>query len=349
MIVEGTESSYRKIPLDSSSSLKDFANDRKMYYRKYILGEKIKEKDTQASIMGRVVETLLLEPELFDERFRMSACIYPPTGLMLEFVTFLCEEMESSINEDGEITVSFEDASRTAYDRSGFKIKYEQVINKFSGSDAQIYYEELLASRAGNITIVTTANVENAEKIVSTLKTNPITAEIVNLVNSDEWEVVNQLQVEGFDIDGHKMKGMMDKIVTSHKYKTVQVYDLKCIWAVEDFFEEYYLHRKAYIQAYVYYKAAQHIVNDSSHPWYGYKAEIPKFIACDSVDYYSPLIYTLDEQDMIDAYEGFEYKGKSFAGVKSLIEDLDWALEMNTWNISKKNYDTNGLVKLRNN
>lgn len=211
MITEGTEASYRKIPLDSSSSLKEFATDRKTYYRKYILSEKIKEKDTQASVMGRLVETLLLEPELFDDRFRMSACAYAPTGLMLEFVTFLCEEMESSTNDDGEIMISFEDASRAAYDRSGFKIKYEQVISKFSGSDSEIYFNELLASRIGNITIVTTANVENAEKIVATLKTNPVTAEIVNLVNSDEWEVINQLQVEGFEIDGHQMKGMMDK------------------------------------------------------------------------------------------------------------------------------------------
>jgi hypothetical protein len=81
-----TEANYRANMLDSSSSLKEFSLDRKKYYRRYILGESVEDKDTQAATIGRVVETLLLEPEEFDGRFYMSSCASAPTGLMLAFV-----------------------------------------------------------------------------------------------------------------------------------------------------------------------------------------------------------------------------------------------------------------------
>ena len=72
MTVQGiirTEADYRALQIDSSSSLKDFSLDRRKYYKKYILQENIKEKDNQAINTGCITETLLLEPELFDNKF----------------------------------------------------------------------------------------------------------------------------------------------------------------------------------------------------------------------------------------------------------------------------------------
>ena len=118
-----TEADYRAIIMDSSSSLKDFSLDRKKYYRKYILSESVEDKDTQAAVMGRVVETLLLEPELFDSRFYMSACASSPTGLMLEFVEALYRATRDATDEYGNVTKSFDDMSKEAYVESGFKDK----------------------------------------------------------------------------------------------------------------------------------------------------------------------------------------------------------------------------------
>ena len=64
-----TEATYRAVNLDSSSSLKEFSTNRRKYHKKYILGEKVEDDDTKAATIGRVVETLLLEPEEFDNRF----------------------------------------------------------------------------------------------------------------------------------------------------------------------------------------------------------------------------------------------------------------------------------------
>jgi hypothetical protein len=78
-----------------------------------------------------------------------------------------------------------------------------------------------------------------------------------------------------------------------------------------------------------------------------YYVEYPKFIVCDSTNYFNPLIYKLDTDDIQDALIGFEHKGRKYPGVTSLIEDLKWAKENDIWNISRENYLSNGLVNLR--
>jgi hypothetical protein len=341
-----TEANYRAKSIDSSSSLKEFSMDRKKYYRKYILGENIEDKDTQAATTGRVVETLLLEPELFDEKFYMSACASAPTSLMLAFVEGLYKFTKEATDDNGNVTRSFEDISKDAYAESGFKIKYDAVIGKFVGSDAEIFYNEIRKVRSQNLTVVTTEDVSNAEKIVEELRNNPVTKDVINLVNSPRYTVHNQLQVEGYTLDGHEFKSMMDKVVIDHEACTIQVYDLKCTWSVENFLEEYYLYRRAYIQALLYYKAALHFMNNTEDVR-GYRVEPPRFIVCDSTNYYNPLIYTLSDKDLEDAYNGFTHKNREYTGVGKLIADLKWALENNIWNISRENSINNGLVNIR--
>ena len=342
-----TEASYRAIIMNSSSSLKEFLLDRKKYYKKYILSEAVEEKDTQASIIGRLVETLLLEPEEFDNRFHMSSCAKAPTGLMLDFVNALNVHTKNATNEDGMITKDFEEIAKAAYVDSGFKIKFDAVLAKFANSDNEVYYNEMRIVSAKGLTVVTTDDVTNAEKIVEELKTNPVTADVVNLVDSDRWQIFNQFQVEGYEIDGMKFKSMMDKVVVDHKEKTIQIYDLKCVWAVENFYEEYYLYRRAYIQAFLYHRALVYKPDAFPFDHGDYEILYPRFIVCDSTNYLNPLIYTLDNDDIEDAYLGFEHKGRKYTGVKELIKDLKWAMENDKWNISRKNYINNGIVNLR--
>lgn len=342
-----TEANYRAIYLDSSSSLKDFSMDRKKYYRKYILNEKVEDKDTVALTMGRVVETLLMEPEEFDNRFHMSSLASPPTGLMLEFVEALYRHTAEATDEFDNITRSFEELVQDAYVDSGFKIKLEKVLEKFTGSDAEIYYKEIRQIRAKGLTVVTTQDLANAEKIVAELKTNQFTADVVNLVNSTRWEVRNQFQIEGYEVDGIQFKSMLDKMIVDHDKRRIHIYDLKCTWSVENFMEEYYLYRRAYIQAYLYWRAVVTLTEDKANELFGYEVVFPRFIVCDSTNYYAPLIYFVNQLDMQEAYNGFEHKGRKYPGVKELIEDLKWAQENDVWNISRQNFVNKGLVGLK--
>jgi len=341
-----TEAVYRAVLLDSASSLKEFSMDRKKYFRKYILGEDVEEKDTQAATTGRVVETLLLEPEQFDNRFFMSSCVEAPSALMLAFVNALYKHTKAATDDDGNITRNFGEISKDAYSESGFKIKYEAVISKFVGSDAEIYYNEMRTVKAKGLIVVTAEDVTNAERIVEELRNNPITKDVINLMSSSRYTVHNQMQVEDYELDGVKFKSMMDKVVVDHEKKTIQVYDLKCTWSVENFLDEYYLYRRAYIQAYLYFHAANEFRNNNDE-LNGYTVAPPRFIVCDSTNYYNPLIYTLCWGDLEDAYEGFTHKNREYKGVKEIIADLKWALENNAWNISRENSINNGLVNIR--
>jgi hypothetical protein len=341
-----TEATYRAVKMDSSSSLKEFCLDRKKYHRKYILGETVEDTVNKAATIGRIVETLLLEPQEFDTRFYLSVCSKAPTGLMLDFVNALSKHtIESTDADTGAVTRTFEQIAQDAYVDSGFKIKFEAVLTKFIGSDAEIFYKEMREVQAKGLTVVTTEDIANADRTVTELKTNFVTKEVINLVNSVRYTVLNQFQIEGYSVDGHLFKSMMDKIVIDHNEKTIQVYDLKCVWAVENFYEEYYLYRRSYIQAYLYLKAAISLtLQDEYH---GYRVENPKFIVCDSTNYFNPLIYTITDADIIDAYNGFEHKGRVYPGVNALIQNLEWAIANDTWNISKENYINNGVVNIR--
>lgn len=340
-----TEATYRAVNLDSSSSLKEFSMDRRKYYKKYILNESIEDADNKAAVTGRVVETLLLEPEEFDGRFYMSSCAKPPTLLMLAFVEGLYKYTTEATDEFGNVSRTFEEIAKDAYVESGFSIKFDAVLKKFEGSDAEIYYKEIREVRSKGLTVVTTEDISNAEKIVNELRVNNVTSDIVNKVNSSRWTIYNQLQVEGYEIDGHLFKSMMDKLIVDHEQRTIHVYDLKCTWSVERFYEEYYLYRRSYIQAYLYWKAAVAFKNENDMG--DYEIMPIKFVVCDSTNYYNPLVYELSMEDLVEAYEGFEYKGRTYPGVKTLIQELDWALKNNVWNISMKNYLNNGLLNIK--
>src|SRR5687768_2200128 len=99
-----TERQYRGLDKDSSSTLKDFIDNRKKYVKKYVQGEPVQEeKEDDYSIkLGRIVETLMLEDEAaFDRKFTMSGCSKIPTGKMLLFCDALVKHSLRYRNEQG--------------------------------------------------------------------------------------------------------------------------------------------------------------------------------------------------------------------------------------------------------
>ena len=345
--VKKTEANYREVYLDSSSSLKDFSMDKRKYYKKYILNETVEEKPNIAINTGRIVETILLEEHLFDEKFYVSTLTSAPTGLMLLFVEALYDFTKQFTNPDtGEVTKSFEFLTQLAYDKSGFKLAYETVMNKFVDSEAQQYYDEIREVRSKNLTVVSTSEIENSVKIVEELKTNFVTKDIVNLESGSRYDVLNQFQIENYEILGLKLKSMIDRVVIDHEEKTITPWDLKCTWSVDNFYKEYYLYRRSYIQAYLYYIACKSYFKEDD-VLSTYKVIPTKFIVCDSINYMNPLIYQLSEHDLKDAYNGFLNNGRHYPGVKMIIEELQWSVETNIWNMLKSHHESKGVLNIK--
>jgi hypothetical protein len=339
-----TEQEYRALPMNSSSSLKDFAKDRKKYYRKYVLGEDVQDDETKAATMGRLVETKLMEPEMFDDRFFPSVCESSPTGLMLNFVEALYKHTKEATNEEGIVTRSFEELSQDAYKDSEYKISYDRVLKSFLGSEAEVYYQEIREVRTKGLTVVSIQDITNCEKIVEQLQNDPFVSSVVNQTRTSRYDVYNQYQIDSIEYNGLLLKGMMDKIIIDHQEKVIQAYDLKCTWAVENFFSEYYLYRRGDIQGAVYYYLLRtHFAELISQ---GYVVKPLIFLVCDSTGYYSPLFYPMTEELLKDSVNGYTFKDKIYAGLNDIVEDLKWAVENDVWNISRTNYLTNGVAKL---
>lgn len=344
-VARKSEQEYRAGEADSSSTLKDFVTDRKKYYKKYILKESVEEdEETKATTIGSLVDCLLLDHEHFDNKFHLSTGLTAPTEKMMDFVNALYKQTMASRDDNGVVNKEFIELARDAYTESGYKLKFETVIDKFTSTGANLYYEEILKVRPRGLIIITDNDIRNAESIVGELKTSEYTADIVNQESNDSCEVFNQIQIENIELKGLLLKGMMDKVMVWHSCKEIDIYDLKCVWSLENFYEDYYLYRKAYIQMWVYYGLVSKWA-ESRYP--GYIVNLPQFIVCDSSNYYKPLIYKSFEEDLEDAYKGFYYKGKFYKGTMDIIEDLKWAKEHDEWRVCREASKTNGIVSLK--
>lgn len=337
-----TEPQYRALDALSQSMIKDFAKDRKKFYRKYILGERVDDdvKDRPAVIMGQIVDCIKFTPTEFSNRFSMGTCTSKPTEKMLDFVNALFEETQLSLNEQGEITRPFMDMATVARGKAEYKISLEQVLKNFAGKDPENYYQDLLNSIGK--TVITAKEAETGEKIAEALDKSLFTGPIFNPTEEGVEEIL-QCPITDFYINGTLCKGLLDKFEVNHNERYVQPWDLKVTWSVENFYGEYYLGRKGYIQAGVYDIGCK-AVRDEFYP--GYDVRPMKFIASDSANYYSPLVYELGYKDITDAMMGFTHRGYKYKGVFDLIGEIQWHQQAGVWDMSMENYLNGGRVSL---
>src|SRR5437016_2202117 len=114
-----SEKQYRELEIDSYSTLKVFIEDRKRYYRKFVLKDPLPEDETPYTIFGSLVDCLVFKPEEFEDKFAL-AVTQPPTGQYGKFVEQLMKVTLRSINSRGEVTRDLEDMMLDAYNEVKF-------------------------------------------------------------------------------------------------------------------------------------------------------------------------------------------------------------------------------------
>lgn len=342
-----TEAEYRKVPMLSSSDLRDFSTDRKKFFKEKILGEKEPEDYNKAMLIGNLVHCLLLEPETFDSKFFMSICEKPPTGLMLAFTEALYKHTVASLDEDNIVTEDFDTLSDKAYEDSEFKITKEAVLKKFTspnkntGEKPESYYNQLLEARLQGLQVACVDDITIAEKIVKQIKEDEFAGPIFE--EHTDTESFNEMKMEGFDVYGIQMKGMMDRVVINHKDKTIQLYDLKVVYDPINFIREYWLKKAAYMQALVYFEG---LLTWRGKEYPDYEVLLPIFVAAHSGCFYKPLQYKLSKEKIFEAKDGFTVNDRYYPGVQEVIEDITFAQDNNSWNISKKDYENLGIREI---
>ena len=309
------EKQYRQLEFLSSTDVRTFVTKgREEFYKRYILKEGFKE--TRSILIGNLVHTLLLEPETFDEKYTMSICKKAPTGKMLEFVNALFKNTVSC-TVDGVVTKKFKDLAEIAKEESGFLIPLDTIIRKFTDSDNEKYYQELLNSIEKPV--VSIADKEIAERILARIKTSPITSSL--------FQGQKELKINNFKIGGLEFKAMLDDVEITDSY--VLPSDLKVVWNNEGFLEEYYKFRRADLQAAVYTFGLEQL-----YP--GKEIKPFRFIAIDSTNKAEPLIYQMTTESINFAKQE----------LLKVLEDIKWHLDTGIWNISRENYLNNGIISI---
>lgn len=349
-----TESEYRELPIDSYSRIKVFLDDRKKYYRKFIINELIEDDEiSDEKRFGLLVDCLRLTADEFEDKFAL-AITQVPTGQYAKLVDQLMKVTIASLNEHGEVTRDVEDMLLDAYNQVKYdrnqnivdfkRDSFETAKEKFMNSDLHMYYRQLRDSY-GKL-VVEPSEVEKAQSIVNELSTNAATRDIMALVTDENYTVHKQFPIIGaFKENGLEfpLKCLLDMLVIDHKNKTIAIYDLKTVWDNENQFIKNYFKYRYYIQMAVYFylvvqwKGQQEDLKD-------YGVYYPRFIAVDSNNYKSPLIYKTNRANFEQGMNGFFIRGKYYPGLTKAIIDLVWHKETGIWTISKDNYESKGQV-----
>ncbi len=351
-----TEQVYRSLEIDSYSTIKVFIEDRKKYYRKFVIKEPLPEDETTYTIFGGLVDCLKFTPEAFEDRYALSVSQLP-TGQYGKFVDQLMKVTLRSINEAGEVTRDLEDMMFDAYnevkhDRDGNVVdfkrdSFEKVKEKFIGSNLEIHYRQLRESHGK--TVIDISTLENAQAVVRELNSNPITRDIITCSTNSRFTVYDQFPIIGSVVyDGnepYRLKCLVDRLIIDHEQKVIKIYDLKTVWDNEGEFLHNYFKYKYYIQMALYYYLVYQW-SRSEEEIKDYEVSFPEFIAVDSSNYKSPLIYTTDSENYRQGLHGFTIRSKSYPGVLKAVGDLIWHKETGIWNISKDSYLAGGIVKV---
>lgn len=354
-----TEKEYRALEIDSYSSIKVFIEDRKKYHKKYILKEKIKDEDSDEIRLGSLSDCLQFTAELYEERYAL-AVTQIPTGQYGKFVEELWKITKANIGTDGRVSRSMESMMEDAYtavkyNREGEVVdfkrdSFETAKTKFFGTNIETYYLQLRESHGK--CVIELSELEAAQAVVTRLKSDPITRDIINQKTDSthtvycQFPIVGEMSAEITKSEPYKLKCLIDKMIIDHEKKMIFIYDLKVTWDNEKNFKYSYLKYKYYIQMAIYFylvvewkKRIPEITD--------YAVVFPKFIVAESNNYKSPLIYITGMENFDQGMKGFMLNGEYHPGVIKAIQDLIWHKEAGVWTISKENHQSNGLVKMK--
>ena len=354
-----TEKEYRALDIDSYSSIKVFLDDRKKYYRKFVLKEILKEEESDELVFGSLVDCLLFSPDDYEDRFALAVS-QVPTGQYGKFVNSLWKISQDYMDITGKITKTMESMIEEAYnavkyDKDGNIVDFKRddlatVKLKFLGTSLEDYYKQL--REAYGKTVIELSVLEKAQAVVQELKSNSVTREVINLVTNKRFTVYNQFSIIGEMVASitksvkYRLKCLIDKLIIDHERKMIYIYDLKTAWDNEQQFQYNYFKYKYYIQAAVYFylvvewkKTVKEIAE--------YGVSFPRFIVAESANYKNPLIYTTNIDNFNQGMRGFMINGRYYPGVIKAVQDLIWHREVAIWSISRDNYNSNGVVKIK--
>lgn len=340
---------YRELPYLNYTAIKKFDESRTKFHREFILKLPVKEKRSDVLVFGSLVDCLLFSPVDYDKRFCPLAVGEIPTGQIKDFTDALWEITKEAMDgEDGKINrpieAMIEEAfNQVAFDKKGQRVAFkgktlEWVVEAFQ-KDAEVYYKKLRSEYGKDV--IDAGTYSAAESIVRELYLNQVTRHVLSPLKhpTSTRFAYPQLQIL-FEVNGVKLKALLDMCVIDTEEKKIYIYDLK----VTARFEVNVVKERYYLQAGVYYLAIKVWAKENGYE--DFEIVPMQFIVASPDISESPLIYVTDEKDLNYSLNGFTtIFGNKRKGVHQILEDIGWHQSEGIWHISREDYLNNGVRK----
>lgn len=335
----------------SYSSIKQFDDNFKNFYKEHILRENVERETNQSMILGSIVDCMLLSPDEFDDRYTI-ATIEKPTGQVGDLAELLFKITLKYTDSEGSVTSEFGEIFIEAFEKMQKDGKFKnksienglQAFRKIEDSvSGELYYDECRKNYGKQTVDLNTISM--AEKIVDSLRNGEYTRDIINMKDSEGIEVHSQFPVL-FEILGIPVKSLFDKVIINHNEKKIYPYDLKISWQILNFAYNYWK-MKYYLQLGTYSLALKSYIKNDRPELADYEIVPMQFIVGDSALQSLPVIYKTNEKNVLEGIYGFTLtSGKKYRGVVDLVSEVARHIETGIWNQSMETYDNKGILEL---
>lgn len=353
--IDRPEVNYRKLDGLNCSMIKMFDTDPILFFNIWKLGKKKKELKTTSLIIGDLVDFYLLscqgdEDEFekrFDEKFALMEGT-KGTGQVFVLADIMFEFTQRDTDENGVLKNTFDTRFSEAFQKIQSLGRYkgateDKALKDFSDNGFTYFQTQL--DNIGKI-VIELSLLDKAKRVADILMDDEFTKDVFRESDEEEYFPKHAIEWIYTTLNGKeiKCKSEIDILKVDHKKKEIRITDLKTGFDNEEFTYSYFKYRYD-LQAAFYFLAVKHWAVENGMREY---IIFPMtFVVGDtSSNNRRPLKYPTEIVDLQSSLKGFNRNGSKYNGLEQIIEEISWSEDNNIWNISKRNYENNGICKL---
>lgn len=352
--LEVSDANYRALKALNYSMIVEFEKSPASFVQQFILGQpKEDDEDTAASILGNVIDDLLLTYrgnfDDFDTNFEKTYALYTGVDVGTKQVFILADELFRITKNHPDET--FMQRIAWAFDATQKKGKYKGKKLDFAIEDFELNAQGYFQVKIDNIgkIVVSEGLLEKGKKIATHTLNDPFTKEIYDFSNEHNEQYVKLAKVpitfKYTSVDG-EMEGKceVDHMDIDYVNKLIIPMDTKSTYD-NTLFPYNYRKNRYYIQNAWYSKGIRHWAHENGLD--GFTVLPYKFVVTDtSYAKRRPLIYNTSIEMLKKAENGWEEDGRRWKGLHELVNDIIWSNEKGEWGVSKAAFLNNGIIEL---
>lgn len=215
----------------------------------------------------------------------------------------------------------------------------ESVIKNFDKKEFYDYITAYIESK--DKILITSDDYIKATQIKEILLTHSHSKDIFKSENKS-YQYPFKINIEGI-----KVRGIIDICLINHKEKSIEFIDLKTGASDALDFKNNFLKHRYYFQAAIYQKAVQQFKKDFKIPK-EYTLKPFKFLYI-SRNEKIPVIYEIDKKWEKAAFHGFTLNKYNYKGIIELIDNALWHWKNKVFDLPREVYESNGRMLLKSN